>query len=285
MKKRPQRQLAVILHADVVGSTTLVQRDETLAHERMQDAFRRFSLTIEAYDGVAHELRGDALVAELKRASDAVSAALAFQAGNAEFNTALEDDIQPQLRVGISMGEVVIADNTVTGAGVVLAQRLEQLAQSGGVCIQGAAYETVPQRFPFDFESLGEQTLKGFEQPVRAFTVSLRPGEHVPEPYATPIAASQTPNGSAPAQPALELSDRPSIVVLPFINMSGDPEQEYFADGITEDIITELSRFRSIAVISRTSAFAFKGKAVPVQEIGKELGVAYVLEGECSLGR
>ena len=177
------------------------------------------------------------------------------------------------------MGEVVIADNTVTGAGVVLAQRLEQLAQPGGVCIQGAAYETVPQRFPFDFESLGEQTLKGIEQPVRAFTVSLRPGEHVPEPYATSIAASQTPNGSAPEQPALELPDKPSIVVLPFINMSGDPEQEYFADGITEDIITELSRFRSIAVIARTSAFAFKGKAVPVQEIGKELGVAYVLEG------
>jgi class 3 adenylate cyclase len=126
------RKLAVILHADVVGSTALVQKDETLAHERIQDCFHRFSKTIEAYVGIAHELRGDALVAEFERASDALAAALAFQVSNSDFNTRLDDDIRPQMRIGISLGEVVIADNTITGAGVVLAQRLEQLAESGG---------------------------------------------------------------------------------------------------------------------------------------------------------
>ncbi len=134
MEERLARKLAVILHADVVGSTLLVQQSESLAHARIQDAFRRFSLTIEAYSGVTHELRGDALVAEFARASDAVAAALAFQIENTEANARLEDDLQPRLRIGISLGEVVIADNTITGAGVVLAQRVEQLAEPGGVC-------------------------------------------------------------------------------------------------------------------------------------------------------
>ncbi len=150
MEERQPRKLAVILHADVVGSTILVQKNESLAHARIQDAFRRFSLTIEAYSGVTHELRGDALVAEFARASDAVAAALGFQIDNTEANTWLEDDLQPRLRIGISLGEVVIADNTVTGAGVVLAQRVEQLAEPDGVCITGAVHEAVPQYLPFD---------------------------------------------------------------------------------------------------------------------------------------
>ena len=197
MERRQPRKLAVILHADVVGSTRLVQRNETLAHERIQDAFHRFSVTIKHYGGIPHELRGDALVAEFDSASDAVATALAFQARNTQFNTTLFDDIQPQLRIGISLGEVVIADNTVTGVGVVLAQRLEQLAEAGGVCIQGTAYETVPQRMPFEYESLGEQEVKGFEDPVRVYAVKLKPGEAIPAaeprteavPYRTASAA------------------------------------------------------------------------------------------------
>ncbi len=121
----PSRKLAVILHADVVGSTTLVHRDETLAHQRIRDVFRRFSKTIEVYGGIAHELRGDALIAEFDRASDAVAASLAFQTENTQFNSTLDDEIRPHLRIGVAMGEVVIADNTITGDGVVLAQRLE----------------------------------------------------------------------------------------------------------------------------------------------------------------
>ena len=131
------RKLAVILHADVVGSTVLVQKDEVLAHQRIQATFSNFSKTIESYGGRAHEIRGDALVAEFDRASDAVASALAFQFATANRNPAVDDDIRPELRIGISLGEVVVADNTITGDGVVLAQRLEQLANSGAVVVQG----------------------------------------------------------------------------------------------------------------------------------------------------
>lgn len=183
------RRLAVLLHADVVGSTSLVQKNETLAHERIQGTFRRFSETISSYGGVALEIRGDALVAEFARVSDAVSASLVFQAANNTLNQQLSDDIRPILRIGIAMGEVVVADNTVTGEGIVLAQRLEQLAEPGGVCIQGAAYETLPKRLPFEYENLGEQQVKGFAEPVRAFSVKLVEGESISTPEAPKTSA------------------------------------------------------------------------------------------------
>jgi adenylate cyclase len=271
-KGQLSRKLAVILHADVVGSTSLVQQNETLAHERIQAAFHHFSETIKTYGGIARELRGDALVAEFERASDAVPAALAFQVQNDEVNSKLDDDIQPQLRIGISLGEVIIADNTITGAGVVLAQRLEQLADPGGVVVQGSVSETIPARMPFEFDSLGEQELKGFDQPVRAFAVKLRSGEELPESEANTAAHSAEPK-------TLQVSDKPSSIVLPFTNMSGDPEQEYLADGITEDIITNLSRFRDFFVIASNSSFVYKGRAVNVQNVSRELGVRYILEG------
>ncbi len=312
MEERQPRKLAVILHADVVGSTTLVQRDESLAHERILDAFHRFSGTIESYDGHPLELRGDALVAEFNRASDAVEASLAFQAENTEFNSTLEDDIRPTLRIGISLGEVVVADNTVTGEGIVLAQRLEQLASAGGVCIQGAVYEAVPGRLPFEYESLGEQELKGFSEPVRTYAVSLKPGEAVPPPEAHAMHGESRPErpkqrwivvgamallvivggGLAWLQPwvpreelasiermAFPLPDKPSIAVLPFANMSDDPKQEYFVDGMTEDLITDLSKLSGLFVIARNSVFTYKGKPVTVQQVAEELGVRYVLEG------
>ncbi len=269
MTERPPRKLAVLLHADVAGSTSLVQLNEGLAHDRIQDAFRRFSETIASHGGTAHEIRGDALVAEFARASDAVAASLSFQAANAVCNDALRDDIRPVVRVGIAIGEVVVADRTITGEGVVLAQRLEQLAEHGGICIQGSAYETIPRRFPFDYESLGERELKGFEEPVRAYAVRLERGAAVPGPE----------SAAAVKAPAPALPDKPSVAVLPFTNMSGDPEQEYFSDGITEDIITELSRFRSLFVIARHSSFVYKGKPKDIRQIGRELGVRYVLEG------
>jgi adenylate cyclase len=252
-KKQLSRKLAVILHADVVGSTSLVQKNETLAHGRVQAVFHRFSETINSYGGITRELRGDALVAEFERASDAVPAALAFQVINGEFNSRFDDDIRPQLRIGISLGEVIIADNTITGAGVVLAQRLEQLADPGGAVVQGSVAETIPARMPFEFDSLGEQMLKGFDQPVRAFAVKLRPGEELPEPE-----GSTTPQKSAST--TLEILDKPSIAVLPFNNMSGDPEQEFFADG-------------------RNSSFVYRGTSVDMRQVGRELNVQYVLEG------
>ena len=290
-RDRLSLQLAVILHADVVGSTSLVQKNEALAHQRIQAAFHQFSETINSYRGITRELRGDALVAEFERASDAVAAALVFQVLNQELNAILSDDIRPGFRIGISMGEVIIADNTITGAGVVLAQRLEQLADSGGVVVQGSVSETVPARMPYDFEILGEQLLKGFDRPVRAFSVSLKSGEELPTPEVH--SESQSTEHHNPLFPAklsrasyealtgerLELPDKPSIAVLPFQNMSGDPEQEFFADGMSEDIITALSRLPNLVVIARNSTFVYKGRAVDVREVGRDLAVSHVLEG------
>ena len=271
-KGQLSRKLAVILHADVVGSTLLVQKNETLAHERIQAAFNSFSETIAAYGGKAHEIRGDALVAEFNRASDAVPAAIAYQALNEESNSVLNDDIQPQLRVGISLGEVIIADNTITGTGVVLAQRLEQLAEPGGVVVQGSVSETVPFRMPFDYESLGEQVLKGFDQPVRAFSVKLKPDGVLPTPE--PEVSSQNV-----VRNNLETPVAPSIAVLPFTNIGGDPQQEYFSDGITRDIISVLSRFKSIRVVAHHSVQQYKNQNASIMQIAKEQDVRYILEG------
>jgi adenylate cyclase len=266
------RKLAVILHADVVSSTALVQKDETIAHERIQAAFRQFSETISRYGGKAREIRGDALVAEFERASDAVAASLAFQCANDELNATIEDAIQPQLRIGISLGEVIFADNTITGAGVVLAQRLEQLADPGGVVVQGSVSETVPTRMPFSFDSLGEQLLKGFDKPVRAFIASMQAGKDIPAPERIDIPDS---GESASSQ----ISNKPSIAVLPFDNMSTEPEQQFFADGMSEDIIAALSQISALAVVARNSSFAYKDRAVKVQDIASDLGVRYILEG------
>ena len=269
MTQTPARKLTVLLHADVDGSTLLVQKNETLAHERIQDTFRRFSQIINSHGGIAHEIRGDALVAEFARASDAVSASIAFQTVNATHNEQLSDDIRPVLRIGIAIGEVVVADNTVTGEGIVLAQRLEQLAEPGSICIQGAAYETVPKRLPFEYENIGEQSLKGFDEPVRVLRIKLKTSSEITETESPPQPAFETP----------DLPEKPSIAVLPFTNMSGDPEQVYFADGIAEDVITALSRFHDLLVIARNSSFTYRGASVDVRQVGRELDVLYVLEG------
>ena len=303
-ERRKSGKLAVILHADVAGSTGLVQQDEHIAHERIQQTFQRLSNTITKYHGRVRELRGDALLAEFERASGAVSAALALQADQEKYSQSLNDSIRPLVRVGIAMGEVVIADNTITGEGVVLAQRLEQLATPGGVVIQAVAHETIPSRFPFEYADLGEHDVKGFEKPVHAYSARLKKDTDIPSPEQadhrvrnTIIAlASITVVAVATAliwfkpwevreepasveRMAFPLPDKPSIAVLPFDNLSGDPAQDYFVDGLTEDIITELSRFPELFVISRTSTFTYKDRPVKVGEVAEELGVRYVLEG------
>ncbi|MFT5113232.1 MAG: adenylate cyclase [Parasphingorhabdus sp.] len=269
MQAAIQTKLAVVLHADIVDSTRLVQVDEVRAHQHIQDTFQRFSQEIRNYGGIVHELRGDAILAEFPRASDAVSASLSFQKSNQEYSQETSQQLQAALRIGISMGEIVIGNGTLTGAGVVLAQRLEQLAEPGGVCIQGAAYETVPKRFPFTFVSLGEQTLKGFNESIKAYSVLLNESSDVPVSEHTSVNADKQP----------EMPDKPSIAVLPFNNMSHDPEQEFFADGMAEDVITELSRLPWFFVVARNSSFVYKGRAVDIKQVGVELGVAYVLEG------
>ena len=290
-KDHLSRKLAVILHADVVGSTSLVQKQETLAHKRIQAVFHQFSETINSYNGKTREIRGDALVAEFDRASDAVVAAIAFQTLNEELNASVDDEIKPHLRIGISLGEVIIADNTITGAGVVLAQRLEQLARSGGVVVQGSISETVPTRMPFEFKGLGEQMVKGFDRPVRAFSVSLQPGEILPAPEIDEVSENDRQDElQAPSKLSsefyealigehLELPENPSIAILPFQNIGGDSDQEYLADGMSEDIITTLSRVPDLIVIARNSTLVYKGCAVDVRQVGQELGVHHVLNG------
>ncbi len=304
----PASTLAVILHADVAGSTALVQRDERLAHRRITETLGRLAEHVAAYGGIAHEVRGDALVAEFSRASDAVCAALAFQHASAEFNRTLDGDIRPEVRVGIALGEVVIADRTVTGSGVVLAQRIEQLCAPGGVNVTGAIHEALPRRLPLAYERLGEPTLKGFDDPVPVYAVGTRDGDAIPGPAERPasrhgrrlplpsivagvivVAAAgiaalwflpdRDPATTVDAQSIDAPDERPSIAVLPFDNLGGDPEQEYFADGITEDLTTDLSRISGLFVVARNSSFAFKGQSVDVRTVADALGVRYVLEG------
>lgn len=299
---------AILLHADVAGSTSLVQQDEHIAHERMQGAFRRFSDTIVKYHGRVRELRGDALLAEFERASDAVAAALAFQVDQTQHITQIDDAIRPEVRVGIAMGEFVFADNTVTGAGVVLAQRIEQLAEPGQVCITAAIHESLPQRMPFDQEYLGEREVKGFNEPVRVYLVRLQEGAEIPEPVVpsrkkrapvvrwsmAAVVVVMTCVGGLllwyqPWAPEFEpvspeamihpLPDRPSIAVLALDDLSQGAEQGYLSDAISEGIITQLSHFSELFVVARNSSFFYKGKATDVRDIAAGLGARYILEG------
>ena len=301
--------LAVILHADVAGSTGLVQQDKELAHERIRESFRRLSGAIQSYFGQVLEIRGDALLASFDHASDAVSAALAFQANHAKFIEQFQDGVKPCVRIGISIGEIIVADKTVTGAGVVQAQRIEQLAKPGSVCITATIQEALSKRMPLEFENLGEQILKGFDHPVHVYRVGLRSGETIPAPEPkgrsnspgnnwmklgistallalvgtvylfsseTPMPGSET---GADQQTNTNSTENPSIAVLPFRNMSSDAEQEYFADGMTEDLITDISKISGVNVIARHSIFSYKGQNPDVRNVGTELGATHVIEG------
>ncbi len=186
-KGRRTGSQAVILHTDIVDSTELVEQDKRLAYDRIQDTFGRFSSAIEKFQGHVIEIRGDALVAEFKRASDAVSASLSFQLEQAGYNDRLKDGPRPAIRVGIAMGEIIIADNTITGWGVVQAQRVEQLADPGGVYITSAIGQALPEGFPINIEILGEDTLRNFDYPdtMSVFSIELKPGESIPLPDET----------------------------------------------------------------------------------------------------
>ena len=310
-KESPHREFVFILHADVVGSTNLVQIDEQLAHERIQSAFERLSEVIDNLDGVVKEIRGDALLAIFHRASDAIEAATSFQTKNTEHNKNLSGTIHPILRIGVSLGEVVIANNTITGPGVVLAQRLEQIAEGGGVVVQAAVRDATPTRLPFEYVDLGNQALKGFEEKVRAFSVlaagsasQIKEKNQSVQKRASKITlfrsisifvivivlaiigwqafyieSVENDAASPPANEIKVMDKTPSIAVLPFENLSDDPNQEFLADGITEDIITDLSRVSRIRVISSSASGRYKGKDVIPQHLGEELTVDYILQG------
>ncbi len=263
-----QTKLAVILHADVVGSTGLVQKDERAAHESIREAFSLLSSKVTQAGGSVHEVRGDALVALFDRASDAAKAALSYQTTRRNAGVERANDLNVLLRMGIALGEVIVDDSTITGAGVILAQRLEQLAEPGGVCVSAAVREAIPGRLNLRYQDLGEHLLKGFDQPQRTYRVLDDIGANESNSPATSTTDSRESN-----------TRRASIAVLPFVNIGADPEGEFFADGMTEDITTALSKFKQLMVIARGTTFSLKGKSVDAISIAQDLKVNYLVEG------
>ena len=271
-----RQRLAAILMADVAGYSRLMSRDERGTVVALDDARAVFRTIIDAHRGRVIDTAGDSVLAVFETASGAVVSALAIQAELARRSADVAADCRMQFRIGIHLGDVMEkADGTIYGDGVNIAARLEGIAEPGGVTVSDAVQCALRQRLEATFDDLGEQRVKNIAAPVRAYRVV----ERAPAASGDGAAAPARATPSARPAPKRERVDKPSIAVLPFDNMSGDPEQEFFADGITEDIITELSRFRELFVISRNSSFKFKGKPVEVQKFARELGVQYVVEG------
>src|SRR6185503_3125182 len=253
-----------------------MSRDEngTLARLKAHRT-ERLEPTLARHGGRLVKLTGDGALVEFPSAVDALGAAIEFQQAMTEANGQQPEDTRIVFRIGLHLGDLIVEGDDLYGDGVNIAARLEAEASPGGIVISRNVHDAVAGRLRAMFEDLGSLALKNIERPLQAFGVKWDATDWI-------VLASPTPPPSVAmpqqADVSLALPDRPSIAVLPFQNMSGDPEQEYFTDGITEDIITELSRFRSLFVIARNSSFSFKDKAVQVQEIAKELGVAYVVE-------
>jgi adenylate cyclase len=265
MAQGTQRRLAAIVSADVVGYSRLMGVDEagTLATMR---AHREdlWNPIIERFGGRVVGTAGDAILVEYASAVAAVESSIAVQQGMAERNADLPDDERMLLRIGINVGEVIIEGDDIFGDGVNVAARLQALSEPGGISLSDDAHRQVRDRMDVSWKDGGEHEVKNIARPVHVWRWLSRTNE-------TPA--------SAPAEAPLALPDKPSIAVLPFENMSGDPDQEYFSDGITEEITTALSRFRSLFVIARNSSYTYKGKAIGVTDVGRELGVRYVIEG------
>jgi adenylate cyclase len=264
------RRLAAILAADMVGYSRLMEADEAGTLARLKT--HRLELidpAIAKHRGRIIKTTGDGLLVEFQSVGEAVQCALEIQRRMARRNADLPAARWIQFRVGINLGDVIIEDQDIFGDGVNVAARLQELAPPGGICVSRAVRDQVQvgDRFDVAFDDLGERTVKNIVRPIRVFRARLD------EAAPGPAEAASRPRGLEPA------ADKPSIAVLPFANMSGDPEQEFFADGLTEDIITALSRFRELFVISRNSAFVHKGKAVKIQDVAAEFGVQYVVEG------
>ncbi|MCZ6859028.1 MAG: hypothetical protein O7I42_01885 [Alphaproteobacteria bacterium] len=261
-----ERRLAAILAADVVGYSSLMGKDEAGTLERLKRLRGELvQPNITAHKGRIVKLMGDGLLAEFPSVVEAVRCAVDVQRGMTEREPELTDERRIRLRIGVNLGDIIVEGTDIYGDGVNVAARLEALADPGSICISGTVFDHVNAKVDLEFVDLGERQIKNIEQPVQVYGIALDNGK--------------TDNTLVGRAAVLELPDKPSIAVLPFDNMSGDPEQEYFVDGITEDIITELARFRSLFVIARNSSFSYKGKSPNIQDVGRELGVQYVVEG------
>jgi TolB-like protein/class 3 adenylate cyclase len=269
---RVKRRLSAILAADVAGYSRLMHNDEEATHAKLTALLAdAVDPAIAKHGGRIVKHTGDGFLAEFSSAVEAVRAAVLFQTHIHEFTIGDVEERRLAFRVGINIGDVIVEPDDIFGDGVNIAARLEGIAEPGGICISSSAYDQVRGKVAAEFADLGDQRLKNIDRPVRVYAAKSR--EHLGM-----VAPGVLPSRPE-AQKPLPLPDKPSIAVLPFQNMSGDPEQEYFADGIVEDIITALSRFKSLFVIARNSSFTYKGKAVDIKQVGRELGVRYVLEG------
>jgi adenylate cyclase len=267
---RVERRLAAILAADVAGYSRLTGLDEEGTHVRLRERLRGLAdPKISEHRGKVVKHTGDGVLAEFGSVVDAVRCAIEVQRGMAEQNATMPQVKRIEFRIGIHVGDIIVDDNDIFGDGVNIAARLEGIAEPGGVCISDDAQRQVRGKVDFAFEDMGPQNLKNIVEPMRAWRLRMNASGSAAAPIEPPVESTQ----------ALALPDKPSIAVLPFQNMSGDPEQEYFADGMVEEIITALSRFKWLFVIARNSSFTFKGQAVDVKEVGRRLGVRYVLEG------
>jgi TolB-like protein/class 3 adenylate cyclase len=270
--RRVERRLAAILAADVVGYSRLVGEDEEGTLERLK-VLRRTLVDpkIKEHRGRVVRTIGDGLLVEFASVVDAVRCAVDVQREMALRDTDLPADRRIEFRIGINLGDIIKDGRDVYGDGVNVAARLEALATPGGICVSRVVRDQVRDKLGFAFDDRGEQQVKNIARPVRVFDVKMT-GETM---ILTQDSAARTP---------LPLPEKPSIAVLPFQNMSGDPEQEYFADGMVEEIITALSRIRWLFVIARNSSFTYKGKSADVKQVGRQLGVRYVLEGSVRKG-
>src|SRR6266849_1288437 len=268
--ERVERRLVAVLAADVAGYSRLMGADEegTLAQLK---AIRKALVdpTFAMHRGRIVKTTGDGMLVEFASAVDAIRGAVEVQCAMAKQNANVPQDQRIEFRIGIHVGDIIIDDNDIFGDGVNIAARLEGIAEPGGVCISDDAQRQIRGKVDIAFEDMGPQNLKNISEPMRAWRLRINASASAATSIKPPVETTQ----------ALPLPGKPSIAVLPFENMSGDPEQEYFADGMAEEIITALSRFKSLFVIARNSSFTYKGKAVDIKQVGRELGVRYVVEG------
>jgi TolB-like protein/class 3 adenylate cyclase len=272
---REQRKLAAVIAADVVGYSRLMGRDEsgTLARLR-KNRSEHFDPVLVRYGGRLVKLTGDGALVEFASAVDALSAAIEFQQAMAEANGDQTADTALVFRMALHLGDLIVDGDDLYGDGVNIAARLEAECSPGSIVISRTVHEAVTGRLKATFDDLGNLALKNIERPIQAFSVKWEPSD-----WQLPVTSEVVVAPATASQRPLPLPDKPSIAVLPFQNMSGEADQEYFVDGLVEDIIMGLSRFKSLFVIARNSTFAYKGKSPDIRQVGRELGVRYVLEG------
>ena len=261
-----QRRLAAILSADAQGYSRLMSEDDAATVRLLSTCRETVAKRVQAHNGRIVDMPGDNVLAEFGSAVDAVEAAVEIQRQLAACNGELDERRRMEFRIGVNLGDVIVEDGRIYGDGINVAARVEKLAEGGGICVSGKVHDEVCRKLNLRFDDLGEHELHNIATRVRVYRVLLDG-----QPGARPAAP---PKGAAPERRA-----KPSIIVLPFTNMSGAAEQEFFADGLTEDVLTDLSRFRDLFVISRNTSFKYKGQAVDVKKVARELGVQYVVEG------